>query len=211
MDTHTSGGESNEHVWILTGRFLEKGYAIDSLVPVLNAIQGMNRESLLQEKLLQSNEFQNSGVPFVTTYSLQHRSIKQIISRHWHIINNDRILKGASSLRNRVAPNLFDPPTRKFTFFDQRTGFYQCRRCRVCSLSSSTHRRSIKFESTSTQVQHTITPFITCSTVGVVYLLQCPCGLQYIGWTKRPLQVRLSTLRTSSLDLKTIQCQSITF
>lgn len=34
-------------------------------------------------------------------------------------------------------------------------------------------------------------PFVTCSTKGVVYLLQCPCGLQYIGRTKRPMQVRL--------------------
>lgn len=33
---------------------------------------------------------------------------------------------------------------------------------------------------------------LTCSTLGVVYLLQCPCGLQYIGRTKRPLQVRLN-------------------
>lgn len=46
--------------------------------------------------------------------------------------------------------------------------------------------------STSTQIRHDIKPFITCSTLGVVYLLQYPCGLQYIGRTKRPLQDRLN-------------------
>lgn len=32
---------------------------------------------------------------------------------------------------------------------------------------------------------------ITCSTVGVVYMLECECGLQYIGRTSRALHVRV--------------------
>lgn len=42
-------------------------------------------------------------------------------------------------------------------------------------------------------------PFITCSTEGVVYLLQCPCGLQYVGRTKRSLSVRLNEHVTNIL------------
>lgn len=40
--------------------------------------------------------------------------------------------------------------------------------------------------------EHEIESFITCATEGLVYLLQCPCGLQYVGRTKRPLSVRLN-------------------
>lgn len=33
--------------------------------------------------------------------------------------------------------------------------------------------------------------FISCRTEGVVYMLQCPCTLQYIGRTKRPMWKRI--------------------
>lgn len=164
---------SDPHVFraqakILTDRFLEKGYSIESLLSVLNEVENMNRDSLLQDKLPQANPnshpSSNIGVPFVTTYSLQHRSIKKIISKHWHIINSDNVLKdilpnrpqvvfrGAPSLRNRIIPNILDPPVKKLTFFDQLKGFYQCKKCRVCSYNTCTHRGTRSFVSTSTQI-----------------------------------------------------------
>lgn len=48
------------------------------------------------------------------------------------------------------------------------------------------------FVSASTQVGFEIEPFITCSSTGVVYLLQCPCGFKYVGKTKCALQVCLN-------------------
>lgn len=33
---------------------------------------------------------------------------------------------------------------------------------------------------------------MTCSTKNVVYRIQCPCGMQYVGRTMRMLQVRLN-------------------
>lgn len=44
---------------------------------------------------------------------------------------------------------------------------------------------------TSTNKEYKIGQLITCTTVGVVYMLECECGLQYIGRTSRPLHVRL--------------------
>lgn len=110
-----------------------------------------------------------------------------------------KFFRGAPSFRNRLAPNVLDPRVDKSTFFDQLTGFYKCRKCRVCSFNSCHDRRTQSFISTSTGQTHTIAPFVTCSTLGVVYLLQCPCGLQYIGRTKRPLSVRLNEHITNIL------------
>lgn len=144
------------------------------------------------------------SIPFVTTYSIQHRTVGHMIKKLWHILTNDLTLntilrakpqvvyRGAHSLRGAVATNIIDPPAIKRGFFDNLTGFYQCRRCRVCSLNRFSHRRTHTFRSSSTQVEFVIMPFITCSTKGVVYLLQCPCGLQYVGRTKCPLMVRLN-------------------
>lgn len=111
------------------------------------------------------------------------------------------IFKGAPSLRNRLAPNALDPPVRGIQgLFDNLKGYYKCGRCRVCRLNSVPSRRTLKFTSSSTQEEHDIKPFITCATEGVVYLLQCPCGLQYVGRTRRPLSVRLNEHITNIIN-----------
>lgn len=48
------------------------------------------------------------------------------------------------------------------------------------------------FTSNSTLQTFDVEPFITCATEGVVYLIQCPCGLQYVGRTKRAMRVWLN-------------------
>lgn len=187
---------------VLTQRFEEKVYNRDSLSTVLEETNLLDRQDLLRVKPPRENQV--SQVPFITTYSVQHKSIKNLINKHWHIINNDQILrtvlpnrpqmvyKGAPSLRNRVAPNVLNSPIIKASLFENLAGFYQCRRCRVCSHNGCTQRRTHMFSSTSTSREHEIELFITCFTEGVVYLNQCPCGLQYVGRTKRPLSVRLN-------------------
>lgn len=37
-----------------------------------------------------------------------------------------------------------------------------------------------------------IKSLITCNTIGVVYVLECNCGLQYIGRASRPLSVHIA-------------------
>lgn len=140
-----------------------------------------------------------NGVPFITTYSLQHKNIKQMLSRHWHIVNNDRILKGifpdrphvvfrgAPSLRNRVSPNILDPPTRA-NIFSQLTGYYQCRRCRVCSLNSCTQTIDL----------------CTIETLQILCfwaLISVPIGEEALLWGKFPSWKCLGFLRPRLLYL----------
>lgn len=194
---------------ILMKRFLEKGYVETSLRNTLDEVAEIDRCTLLEIK--KPHRERVPTIPFITTYSSQHNSIAKLLKKHWHVLKNDHVLgpilpakpqviyRGAPSLKNRVAPNVLDPPLTKKGFFEYMIGFYQCRRCRVCSLSGCAHRRTHNFISTSTQMEFEIRSFITCSTERVVYLLQCPCGLQYVGRTKRPLSVRLNEHITNIL------------
>lgn len=55
-----------------------------------------------------------------------------------------------------------------------------------------------------TNKDYSIQQLITCNTVGVVYMLECDCGLQYIGRTSRPLHVRIGEhVNNIKKDLKT--------
>lgn len=161
----------------------------------------MDQVKLVDRADLFKDSFKN---PFITNFSNQHQNIKHIVNKHWHILGNDRILntflpakpqvvfRGAPSLRDKLVTNILNPPTTKPIFFTDFTGYYKCRKCQVCSLNRCRTRRTTGFTSSCTSRAFKIEPFITCSTVGVVYLLQCPCGLQYVGRTKCPLQVHLN-------------------
>lgn len=39
--------------------------------------------------------------------------------------------------------------------------------------------------------EYILRDFISCNTEGVVYALQCPCGMMYIGRTKRAMHLRI--------------------
>lgn len=146
----------------------------------------------------------NFSCPFITGYSHQHFSIKKLLSKHWHIVKNDGILgpvlpdrpqvvfRGVPSIKSFVGPSVCDPPTTKPMFFQNLVGYYRCKSCAVCSINAVKDRKVSHFHSTSTSHDFPIKYFITCSTVNVVYLLTCPCGLQYVGRTVRPLQVWLN-------------------
>lgn len=187
----------------MTQRFVAKGYSPDFVASTLDQVEKVDRKDLLVERVRDPVDAP-FRCPFITDYSCQHFRVKRIINKYWHVLRNDRVLasmlpvkpqvvfRGAPSLKDKVAPNIFDPPVSRPSFFSELTGYFQCRRCQVCSLNGCRSRRTMNFISTCTRKSYTIEPFITCSTTGVVYLLQCPCGLQYVGRTKRPLQVRLN-------------------
>lgn len=84
-----------------------------------------------------------------------------------------------------------DPPKKTLSFLQNMTGFFPCLKCPICVINASWPRKFISFESTSTREVFPIKEFITCTSRYVIYIVCCPCGLQYIGHTKRMLITRL--------------------
>lgn len=204
---------------VLKGRLVEKGCISDSLQDIIEQFGTIDRSTLLEG----GSRKQETGtplVPFITTLSTQHYQIKNIIRKHWHLLGNVRVIKtilptnpevifrGVPSLRDKVASNVVDPPTKKCAFFQKLTGYHQCWKCQVCSINKNRNRRTDVFISTSPSMEHRIEPFITSSTTGIVYLLQFPCGLQYVGRTKRRY-VLVNILPTSKMVLDIIQFPKI--
>lgn len=183
-------------------KFLDKGYEATMLETLIAEVGNRERTELLRDKPPQVNNGEDFNLAFLTTYSSQHWAIKKIIKRHWPVIKNDRVLgpllpnnprilfRGAMNLRHTLAPNVPDPPQRS-TFFGDLKGFSPCRRCRVCRVNAVCQRRLTEFTSTGTGVTYPINSLITCASKCVVYLLRCPCGLEYVGRTTRKLSVRL--------------------
>lgn len=70
-------------------------------------------------------------------------------------------------------------------------GFVRCRKCIGCKNNTRQPRKILEFKSRSNQRSFKIKDLITCNTTHVTYLIECPCQLQYIGRTTRPLHVRI--------------------
>ncbi|CAH2320009.1 Hypothetical predicted protein, partial [Pelobates cultripes] len=131
---------------------------------------------------------------------------KKIIKKHWHILKEDDILnpilpnqpnivfRGAPNFKSILTTNFTrESPVRGFSFFPQTKGFYKCKQCIVCRTTDlSTPPKVTQFMSNRTKKMYNIYDFIGCNTKNVIYLLECPCGLQYVGMTTRCLKTRLS-------------------
>lgn len=75
----------------------------------------------------------------------------------------------------------------KISMFGNLKRYFPCKKCKVCRTSETI--KTSTFTSNVTNKLYNIKDFITCGAVGVVYLLICPCGLQYIGRTTQALNI----------------------
>ena len=149
-------------------------------------------------------EFKNE-VPFISGFPRQYRQVEAVFKRHWHILMKDKdlaksisdvpkfIYKRAPGLRNKIAPNVPDPPKKLVTFLDG-SGFHYCTRCEACKTTrkSGASKKLTQFKSNATGESFKIKPFITCGSDHVTYVLECPCSLQYVGRTTRKLKTRVN-------------------
>lgn len=70
-------------------------------------------------------------------------------------------------------------------------GYYPCKKCSIFQINKLNNRKVTTFQCTAALRSYYIKSCTTCSAYNVVYLLQRPCHLQYVGWTTRPLLVHL--------------------
>lgn len=102
-------------------------------------------------------------------YNEQHKKHEKIITRHWGILLNYRILRPAlpthhlfiyrhaPTLRDLVAPGVVDPPINKETkLFSFLSGFYACGRCAACKKCCNNIRKRKDFSSTVTNKNYKI-------------------------------------------------------
>lgn len=138
----------------------------------------------------------------VTTYSHHYYDIKKIMTKHWEVLKNDRVLglalpdhpqvifRGVPPLKLQVTSNILDAPSR-VSFFQKSKGFFPCWKFAVCYSNKNKDWKMCQFKSNVTARVYDINTFITWTSQNVVYLLICPCGLQYVGHTIRAMNVRI--------------------
>lgn len=144
----------------VVNKLREKSYHDNTLLPIQASVGSMDRQSLLVDKPKRSNRFKDN-VTFLTDFSRDYKMMEHIIRKYWPILLRDKTLASflskhptfiywkAPSLRNRISPNVHNPPKKLRTFLDT-TGFYHCKRCKACRTTRIYSRKVNTFRSNST-------------------------------------------------------------
>ena len=171
----------------------------------IERVRLMNREVIVSDKPPVTSAIEQiTNHKIVLDYNIQYKKFDRIVVKHWAVLKGDAVLgptlpdrpqfvyKKAPALRDLIAPGVIDPPIvprpRLFNFL---SGFYACGRCATCKHARNNIKKRKTFSSTVTSNEYTIKELVTCDTEGVIYMLQCDCGLQYVGRTSRALHVRV--------------------
>lgn len=135
----------------------------------------------------------------ILDYNVQSKKVENIIKKYWNILQRDKLLckvlppqprfvyKKAPALRKILAPSVIDPLKRDKGNRPNPFGTTLVVNAKRAGLRKIIIRKKKEFTSTSTGKSYALKDFITCSTKGVVYMLKCSCGIQYVGRTSREL------------------------
>ncbi|OCT70275.1 hypothetical protein XELAEV_18037196mg [Xenopus laevis] len=195
---------------ILTEQFKEKGYEDTVIKHAKILCDKKNRNEMLENKNKKEKKRttpDNNFIQFITTYNNSNKELETIIQRHWHILLKDKDLQEHLSTNPRIIykkprtiKQMLVPSCLPLTIQKQQSdpfntgisnGFFACRTCKGCKTSKVNERNVTIFKSNITNAEFAMKDIITCNSNNVIYLLQCPCNLQYIGRTNRHLKIRI--------------------
>lgn len=168
----------------LRRRLRARGYSTNCLAKVYNHAVSISRHQLLYKKKHESPLPELSR--FIIRYSAQHSGVKDILKRHWHLLQADpRIkpyitnvtqitFKKAKSLRDRLFHSHL--ASNDSTQHCDRVGTFKCNHCNICSFIQECSKIRLP-NGSGFHAKH----FVDCKTAGVVYLFICECGCYYVG------------------------------
>lgn len=184
-------------------RFLQRGYNVADITSAIERARLTDRKSLLLKRRKRAN---SSRICFSTEFNPVAGQIKNIVLKHWPILQSDPLLKDFTSepprisfrrsrnIKDKLVHSVVKSPTAQPSWLPTPpSGFYRCGHCVHCSNSHDTkvfhHPRSGK--------EFKINGFINCNTTHVIYMIKCVCSKIYIGQTKRALKVRIAEHKTA--------------
>ena len=183
-------GELRQH---LTAR----GYKKSDIDKGFERASRPSRETLLQYK----KKKRNRRIPLVLTYQPSLGGLSQLVRCHWEEVKKhpklSRIFPEPPICAFRRPKSLRDILVRSSLTPKPKSSVGSCKKCdsRRC-LTCKQMLETQTFTSKSTGKTFTIYCNVDCRTANVVYVLQCRCGLQYVGETVQPFNKRMNLHRS---------------
>lgn len=184
----------------LASEYAKQGYPKKEIDTALEVASKRSRASLLERKPPVKGK---DRLIFTCNYGPHIPMLRQSIRKHWEIIKSDPnlkdlfpetptlVFKKGKSISNFLVRGDITPHTSQQVFINSRSqkrGTFPCLHCTNCA----SILKGVKFKHPLKDTEITARGHFTCNTTGAIYLLQCPCGLAYVGQTSRHIKTRLN-------------------
>ncbi|XP_078527507.1 uncharacterized protein LOC144799808 [Lissotriton helveticus] len=202
----TTMRDYEKHADVLKKKFLERGYPRRLIRQAYKKAKYFNRETIFEENPTPTPQTQ--PLIFVTNFSQVSNKIKNIVNRNWHLITNkaqERLPKPMFSfrrnitIRNKLVHTYRENRQQSQPCINNAplpSGTFPCQGCVNCS--NIIKGNPITTKNTKVHIKN----FINCRTKNLIYLIQCPCKLCYVGETSREIRVRLNEHRSAIRNKK---------
>ena len=192
--------ELSKNLQVLKESFINRGFKEKFLDREFQRLSEIERDALLTPK---SKEKDQKKIPFITTYNKTLRNLKQIINKHWHLLQINLNLRTAFEQDPPIAyrrnKNLGDLIGSKKILDDKvvrknnsKNQLY-CRPCltRRDNICCQQVLKTNTFTSYRTDETFKIFHQLNCRISHLIYLLQCRIyQLQYVGKSGTSFNIR---------------------
>ncbi|CAJ0966769.1 unnamed protein product [Ranitomeya imitator] len=197
----------------LSRRFQERGYSRRNIRRGYQRALKIDRNDLLYKRKPSEQANGSNTVRFITPYHNKWHQFKEILYKHWNVLQSDPVLrrilperpmivaKRTKNLRDILVHSLYDPGRGINPTGITDIGFYPCGLCKACG----NHIKTKTFSNFNGTKMFTIRKRITCASRGVIYHATCPCNKVYIGLTTRELKIRTREHYRDIMNAKTAQ------
>lgn len=182
-------------------RFLARGYSLDVIDKAIRKANMLSRVEALAVRNIRADDLavQDPGpTRLILTYNRQHQAIRKILNNCWSLINSDPVIGDKMSIKPdivfRKARSMSDTLVKSSpeilinkSWLSSRKGFVRCSTCKACKCGVSRTSYRTPFH----DVPILISKMLTCKTEFSIYVLECPCGPQYVGSTKLQVHKRI--------------------
>lgn len=186
--------KTQQHFGKLRSTFLDRGYPSSIIDPACERVQNLSRKDLLSGKGRKTRK--PVRAPLVVTRNPRLPNLRSIINKHFHILQLSPnlmnvlpsppqvIYRQPGNLQSHLVTAKLVENVRSVHKGCYKTHFKNCVTCNVLQETDKGYRNA-------TGERFTIFSNITCTSIGVVYLINCKdCGKQYVGETGDELRVR---------------------
>lgn len=173
---------------VVIERFKDRGYPAWVLKRAIERVKEVDRTSILGDTgHTSTNDDESNETRMILTYNGNSNQIRKAITRNWNILKSDpgigNSIPERQSITYRRGHNLkdllvhSDLTERESSRGIDLQGFFPCGHCKACGNS----RMVKEYWNTSTNTMISINQFLTCNSTFIIYVLECPYKLRYVG------------------------------
>ena len=195
--------EYHSHSRKLIEQFVNKGYKKDVVTQQIQKVDHLNQKQLLH----QQKHHNKQCIPLSVPYSPALPNLKDIITKHRHILQANQNCKETfstlpiiafwkdTSMKQIIGPNTIHNNKKFIKTKNNHTG--KCVPCNsTCCLCCQQLISTKTVKSNQTNKTFKIYHWVNCKSSFVIYQLECYiCNIQYVGKSETPFNIRLNNHR----------------